>query len=137
MSNETPLYTVEKSILPAFTFWRVVLFFLIIPTIMIVVDIIKLKHQKVEFYENYAIIKSGVLNKNEKKSVFPQILSIDAKYSIWGYGSIYVDTTGRWDVNLEKIKNPRDVKAFLETKLADENTIGNINHAREIEITNR
>ena len=125
--NNKPNYVAKKSILPAFKFWRVVLFFLIVPIIMIVCDIIKRRCYSVEFYDNYVIEKSGVLNKEEKKKLFPKILNITTKVNFLGYGDLKIDVMGEWDVDLTEIKKPKELRAFLESHSVDNSTIDNIN----------
>lgn len=119
----TPNYVVRKSAWGAVTFWRVVLFWLIIPLIIMIIDIINLKCQRVEFYDNHVIIKTGVLSRNENKSVFPAIESVTSRQSLWGrifnYGDVFVDVVGRWDINLRGICNPEGLKAYLSDKTID------------------
>ena len=108
----------RKSILPAFKFWRVLLFWLIVPLIMIIVDVVKLRHEYVEFYNTYVIKRSGVFSKNEEKCMFPKVLSCNVYRSFWGrvfnYGDIKIDAIGKWDVNLNGIKRPLHVRRYLE-----------------------
>ena len=88
-----------------------------------IIDIISLKCQRVEFYDNHVIIKTGVLARNEKKSVFPAIETVTSRQSLWGrifnYGDVFVDVVGRWDINLKGICNPSGLKTYLEDKTID------------------
>lgn len=65
-----PNYVARKSILPAFTFLRVILFFLIVPLIILIYNIIALKKEVIEFYDDKIIYKKGVLNKSETTVTF-------------------------------------------------------------------
>ncbi len=125
-----PNYVATKSAWKAITFLRVVFFWLIIPLIIMIVKIIVLKHERIEFYEDRIIVKSGVLSKNERKSVFLGVLSVSINQSLWGrmfgYGDVNVDVVGKWDVNLEGVCNPKKLQAYLETKTAKRSTFTNI-----------
>ena len=118
MTINRPHIIARKSILPAFKAWRVCTFFLIVPLIMIIVDVVKLRHQYVEFYDSFVIKKYGVFNKREEKCMFPKILSCDVYRPFWGrvfnYGNIKIDAIGKWDVDLTYIKRPLYVRKYLE-----------------------
>ena len=125
-----PNYVATKSAWKAITFWRVVFFWLIIPLIIMIVKIIVLKHERIEFYEDKIIVKSGVLSKNERKSVFLGVLSVSVNQSLWGrmfgYGDVNVDVVGKWDVNLEGVCKPKELEAYLETKIVHKSAFTNI-----------
>ena len=118
MNIERPHIIARKSLLPAFKFWRILFFWLIIPLIMIIVDVIKLKHEYVEFYSAHVIKKKGVFNKTEEKCMFPKILSCNVSRTFWGrvfnYGDIEIDAIGKWDVDLKNIKRPLYIRKYLE-----------------------
>ena len=118
MTINRPHIVARKSILPAFKLWRILLFWLIVPTILIIVDVVKLKSQYVEFYDTFVIKKKGVFNKTEERCMFPKILSCNVYRSFWGrvfnYGNIQVDAIGKWDVDLVGIKRPLHVRRYLE-----------------------
>lgn len=118
MNINRPHIVARKSILPAFKLWRILTFWLIIPLIMIIVDVVKLKSQYVEFYDSFVIKKKGVFNKTEERCMFPKVLSCHVYRSFWGrvfnYGDIKVDAIGKWDVDLIGIKRPLYVRKYLE-----------------------
>ncbi len=118
MNINRPHIVARKSILPAFKLWRVLTFFLIVPLIMIIVDVIILRSQYVEFYDSFVIKKRGVFNKTEERCMFPKILSCNVYRSFWGrvfnYGDIQIDAIGKWDVDLHGIKRPLFVRKYLE-----------------------
>lgn len=118
MNINRPHIVARKSILPAFKLWRVLTFFLIVPLIMIIVDIIILRSQYVEFYDSFVIKKKGVFNKTEERCMFPKVLSCNVYRSFWGrvfnYGDIQIDAIGKWDVDLHGIKRPLFVRKYLE-----------------------
>ena len=118
MNINRPHIVARKSILPAFKLWRILTFWLIVPLIMIIVDVVILRSQYVEFYDSFVIKKRGVFNKTEERCMFPKILSCHVYRSFWGrvfnYGDIKVDAIGKWDVDLEGIKRPLFVRKYLE-----------------------
>ena len=85
---------------------------------MIIVDVIKLRSQYVEFYDSFVIKKRGVFNKTEERCMFPKVMSCHVYRSFWGrvfnYGDIKVDAIGKWDVDLIGIKRPLFVRKYLE-----------------------
>ena len=125
-----PNYVATKSAWKAVTFWRVVLFWLIIPLIVMIVQIIVLKHERIEFYDDKIVVKSGVLSKNERKSIFAGVLSVSVNQSLWGrifgYGDVIVDAMGKWDVNSEGICNPKELERYLETRIVHKSSLTNI-----------
>lgn len=113
-----PEYVAKKSILPAFRFWRNILFFLIVPLIMIIYDIIKLKNEVIEFYDGKIVCKKGVFSKSETTTVFMGVYAVNIEQSYFGkifnYGNVKVDAVGKWDINSTGIENPKELKAYLE-----------------------
>lgn len=90
----------------------------LIPLISIIVQIIILRSQYVEFYDSFVIKKRGVFNKTEEKCMFPKVMSCHVYRSFWGrvfnFGNIQVDVIGKWDVDLTNIKRPLFVRKYLE-----------------------
>lgn len=117
----TPNYVAKKSIAKELNFWLILFFWLIIPLIIQIVRILQAKAYTIEFYDEKVIIKSGVLNKNESQSVFAGVFSVSVSQSLFGrmfnFGDVRVDCPGKWDINTNGIKNPKGLKAYLETKI--------------------
>ena len=120
-----PEYVATKSAWGAVTFLRVVFFWLIIPLIVMICHIVILKNERIEFYQNQIVVKSGVLSKKQKKSTFMGVLSVSTEQSLFGrickYGTVKVDVPGRWDVNTEYISNPQALADYLETRIVSGN----------------
>ncbi len=118
---QNPEYVATKSAWSAVTILRVLFFWLIIPLIVMVVDIIIKKHEKIEFYEDCVIVKKGVLSKSERRTVFNGVYSVSIDQSMFGrickYGNVKVDLPGKWDVNTESVANPEGLKNYLETRM--------------------
>lgn len=131
--QEKPNYVATKSAWKAVTFWRVALFWLIIPLIVMIVQSIALKHERIEFYDDKIVIKSGVLSRNERKSIFTGVLCVSVNQSLWGrifgYGDVVVDAMGKWDVNSKGVRNPKELEAYLETKIVHKSSFTNIMRA--------
>ena len=123
----TPLYVAKKSCLRAFTPLRILFFWLIIPTILILIDIIQLKNETIEFDEDYVLVKSGVLSKRQRRSVFSGVHSVSIDQSLFGrmfnFGDVYVDVRGNWDIATDGIKNPEALSHFLEGKITAKGTV--------------
>ena len=116
-----PEYVATKSAWKAVTFLRVVFFWLIVPLIIMIGHIIILKNEVIEFYPNQIVVKSGVLNKKQRKSAFIGVLSVSTEQSLIGrlfnYGDVKVDVPGKWDVNTEGVSNPQGLAEYLETRI--------------------
>ena len=119
--TKEPEYIAKKSAWQAVTLFRVLFFWLIVPLVMMIVDIVKLKHESIEFYDEYIIQKSGVIAKSERQSAFRGIISVSIDQSVHGrmfnYGDIFVDVIGKWDINTTGIADPRSLKTYLDSRM--------------------
>ena len=126
----TPNYIASKTAWNAKTPLRVLLFWLIIPLIILIVDIIRNKKDKIEFYDKYVIERSGILSKKEKKSTFAGVYSVSVDQSVWGrifnYGNVKIDVVGRWDVNTYGIARPNELKKYLESKIVEPDSLKSV-----------
>ncbi len=122
-----PIYVVRKSICRAFTPLRIIFFWLIIPIIIILVRIIQLKHEKIEFYPDKIIQYSGVLSKKVKQSAFTSVMGVSVSQGIMGrlfrYGDVHVDVAGKWDIKTNGVKKPFELQIFLEGYLVNNNSM--------------
>lgn len=118
-----PLYVAQKSKMASFSILRIVFFWLIVPLILIIVDMVRAGIERVEFYEKNVLQKTGIISKNEKNIVFKGVVSVSVNQSIWGrlfgFGDVYIDLVGKNNMQLEKVKKPYELKKFLETKIVD------------------
>ena len=126
-----PNYVAKKSAASVLSFWLIVFFWLVIPLIIQIARILSAKCYSIEFYDNKIVVKSGVLNKQENQSVFGGVYSVSLSQSLMGrmfnYGNIRVDCPGRWDIDTEGIKDPMELKKYLETYITA-NGMTNIIH---------
>ncbi len=127
-----PEYVAQKSIAKAFTPLTVLFFWLIVPIFIILFRILAIKCESFEFYSDHVIHKSGILNKREDRKPFFRVNGVSFNQSLFGsmfnYGNLVVDATGKWDICLEGIKNPRELKAYLEGRGVTEANFQNIIH---------
>ena len=65
-----PNYVAKKSKAAVLSIWLILFCWLIIPAIVQIVRLVKAHCYSIEFYDERIVIKSGVLNKNERQSVF-------------------------------------------------------------------
>ena len=116
-----PNYVAKKTCLAALTPLRILFFWLIIPTVLIIADIIKLKNDVIEFYDDYVLVKSGVLSKKQRRTLFSGVYSVSVDQNVFGrmfnYGDVQVDVPGKWDINTKGVKAPNELSAFLESKI--------------------
>ena len=113
-----PNYVAKKSVTAVLSFWLIVFFWLVIPLIIQLARILSAKCYSIEFYDNKIVVKSGVLNKNERQSVFGGVYSVSVSQSFMGrifnYGEIRVDCPGKWDINTNGTLDPLKLKEYLE-----------------------
>ena len=120
-----PEYVVKKSVPAVLSFWKILFFFLIVPLVIQIVMILQARAYAVEFYADKVIIKSGIINKSERQMAFAGVRSVSVSQSLFGrmfnYGNVYIDCVGPWDVNTEKIIDPKGLKSYLESKISTQN----------------
>ena len=113
-----PNYVAKKSVTAVLSFWLIVFFWLVIPLIIQLARILSAKCYSIEFYDNKIVVKSGVLNKKERQSVFGGVYSVSVSQSFMGrifnYGEIRVDCPGKWDINTNGTLDPLKLKEYLE-----------------------
>ena len=118
-----PNYVMKKSAWSVVRPWHILLFFLIVPLIIMVYKIINIKDESISFYNNKVVQRSGIFSKHEKTNILTNVLSVSVYQSFWGrlfnYGNITVDVMGQWDVDMRGIKDPMKAKAYLETIAAN------------------
>jgi uncharacterized membrane protein YdbT with pleckstrin-like domain len=119
----TPSYVVKKSAWSVIRPWHILLFFLIVPLIIMIVKIICIKDDKIYFYRNKVVHKHGIFNKYEKTTILTRVLSVTVKQTFWGrifnYGTIQIDVIGKWDIDMSGVKNPRKAKEYIEKFIAN------------------
>lgn len=117
-----PNYVMRKSAWSVIRPWHILLSFLIVPLIIMVWKIINIKDETISFYNNKVVIRSGILNKQERSTILTRVLSVTVKQTFWGrifnYGTIYVDVVGKWDINMRGVKDPMGAKEYLERFVA-------------------
>ena len=113
-----PNYVAKKSIVHALNFWLILFFWLVIPLIIQIVKIVKAANYRIEFYDEKVVVTSGVISTSERQSVFAGVYSVAVEQSLLGrifsYGDIRIDCPGKWDIDTEGIKNPKELKKYLE-----------------------
>lgn len=121
-----PNYVAKKSLWGAISIWSILFFWLIIPIFVVIFKMIALRCEKIEFYDQRVIQKSGILAKKERQSVLTNIVSVSVNQSLWGgifnYGDVQVDLIGKWDIDTHGISRPHELKNFLEKYLSNGNT---------------
>ncbi len=80
----------------------------------------------VEFYDDYVIVKKGVIFRKSEKKIFPQILSVRTHRNILGYGTVDIDVVGPWDLDLSKRKRPEDLREYLVDHMVNSVAVENI-----------
>ena len=121
-----PLFIVRKSVCRAFTPLRILFIWLIIPLLVIIVRIIQLRCETIEFYSDKIIKRSGIFFKKEKRSAFTGVMGVSVSQGImgrmFGYGDVHVDVAGKWDIRTNGVKNPHALQDFLEEFLINKNS---------------
>ena len=117
-----PNYVMKKSAWSVVRPWHILLFFLVIPLIIMIIKIINIKDESISFYNNKVVQRYGIFSKNEKTTIMTPVLSVTVKQTFWGricnYGTIYIDVVGKWDIQMRGIKRPWQAKEYLESYAA-------------------
>ena len=118
-----PNYVMKKSAWSVVRPWHILLFFLVIPLIIMIIKIINIKDESISFYNNKVVQRYGIFSKNEKTTIMTPVLSVTVKQTFWGricnYGTIYIDVVGKWDIQMRGIKRPWQAKEYLERYAAN------------------
>ena len=113
-----PNYVMKKSAWSVVRPWHILLFFLVIPLIIMIIKIINIKDESISFYNNKVVQRYGIFSKNEKTTIMTPVLSVTVKQTFWGricnYGTVYIDVVGKWDIQMRGIKRPWQAKEYLE-----------------------
>ncbi len=90
--------------------------------IIFICKIIVIKSHRVEFYRNKVVEKWGVFDIEKKSNVFTAVLAVKVDQKFWGrifgYGEVKVDMVGPWDVDLTRIKRPKKLQNYLDSRIA-------------------
>lgn len=120
-------FEAKKSGWSAVNFWWIVSCILIIPAIILIFRIIAAKKETITFYADKVVVKKGWLNTSEKTFVFVGVFSVNISQSligkIYNYGTLEVDFAGKNDINTTFIKNPRELKKYLESKIIKQGNV--------------
>ena len=114
-----PKYIIRKTAWRAVTPLRVIFFFLIVPLIVMIVDIVGKKHETIEIYDDKIVKKTGVLSRNEEEIAFLGVYTVSIRQGflgrMLGFGDVSVDAVGAWDFATEGVVDPQGLKKFLNT----------------------
>ena len=90
--------------------------------IILICNIIVIKSHRVEFYRDRVVEKWGVFDVEKRINVFTAVLAARVEQKFWGrvfgYGEVKVDMVGPWDIDLTRIKTPKKLQNYLETRIA-------------------
>ena len=121
-----PEYVAVRSALYDFSFLICLLLLVlgVIPgVIYIICKVVSAHHCTAEFYQDKAVLKSGVFNTDENEFIFKGVLFVKCERTlrgkIFGYGSVHADIAGKHNFLLEGVKDPEGLKKYLQTKKID------------------
>ena len=119
----------DKMINEWFTNWWIVLgAWCVFPIMICVVKIIVLRCKYIEFYDNCVIERWGVFNKHTKKTVFPEVTAVTTQKNILGYGDVFIDVVGPWDVSFNDMSRPDDLRDYLVYHMLNAAAVENISN---------
>ena len=146
--SKKPEYIAKRSAWTVCRFWEFVIFWLIVPAllfilgssllgdaifgaiaawyvvllIILLIKVIIIKSHRVEFYRDRVVEKWGVFDVEKRIHVFTAVMAVkvDQKFAgrIFNYGEVKVDMVGPWDVDLTRIKKPKKLVNYLESRVA-------------------
>ena len=123
-----PKLVARKSIIPLFKWWHFLFFWTIIPLIILICKIVIVRHQYVEFYDGYIVMRKGVFHKVETKQIFPKVVGchVDRTFEgrIFSYGDVIIDAIGeKWDFRLEEFARPVRIKKYIDNCFVTPNEV--------------
>ena len=103
---------------------------LVVYFIFFICKLIVLKCNKVEFFDDKVVQKSGVFSRHEKQSVFIGIRQVEIHQRLlqrlFKYGTVTVDVIGHWDIDLTNVKFPKRLRSYLAYHMEQE--AGEVTH---------
>ena len=108
--------------------WVILGLWCLFPILISLVKIIILKHKFIEFYDTYVIERTGVFFKHTKKTVFPEVTAVTTYKNILGYGDVYIDVVGPWDVTFDRMARPDDLRDYLVYHMLNNAAVENISN---------
>ena len=108
--------------------WVLLGAWLVFPIMICTVKIIILKHKYIEFYDTCVIERWGVFNKRTKKTIFPEVTAVTTQKNILGYGDVYIDVVGPWDITFDDMARPDDLREYLVYHMLNSAAIENISN---------
>jgi uncharacterized membrane protein YdbT with pleckstrin-like domain len=119
--NNNKPYIARKSAWQGVKARYILLFWLIIPLIIMIFKIITVKHEYLEIYQNKIIQHKGWLSRHEKEIALVGINAIGVDQTFLGrifkYGDIRIDVVGKHDITFNHIKKPYELKQYLESQV--------------------
>ncbi len=90
--------------------------------LILIIKVIIIKSHRVEFYRDRVVEKWGVFDVEKRIHVFTAVMTVKVDQKFWGrvfnYGEVKVDMVGPWDVDLTRIKKPKKLVNYLESRVA-------------------
>ena len=108
--------------------WVILGLWCLAPIMFSTIKIIILTHKYIEFYDTYVIERSGVFVKHTKKTVFPEVTAVTTQKNILGYGDVYIDVVGPWDISFDDIRRPDDLRDYLVYHMLNNAAVENISN---------
>lgn len=100
----------------------------LVPISFVSIKMIILHNKYIEFYDTYAIERSGVFVKHTKKTVFPEVTAVTTQKNILGYGDVYIDVVGPWDIRFDDMRRPDDLRDYLVYHMLNNAAVENISN---------
>lgn len=92
--------------------------------------IISAKHRTITFYKDKIVTKQGIINTKQKEQVFKGVLSVSVNQTLKGkifkFGDVYVDVAGKHNLNLPGVKNPFELKEYLESRQIESDSLKHV-----------
>ena len=126
-----PNYVAKKSVAGECggkIFLCALLFWLVIPIFIMIYQIVKTKKFRLEFYDTRIVMRRGVFNTEERSSILTTVVGVRINQSFGGklfnYGDVIIDVIGHWDVDTTAIKEPNELKRYIESLMNKQDAAG-------------
>ncbi len=95
----------------------------VIGALMLIFSALAAHAYRIQIYDDHIIVREGLINVKERRSVLTPIVGVSVSQSLWGklcnYGNVHIDKQGKgWDISSEYISHPAEFKSFLEKMMS-------------------
>ena len=121
---DKPLYVARKSGFSALRWKLILLFWLVVPLIIQIAKIIRIKTFRLKVYKDRILVKEGLIfTREEAIGLFVGAVRVETFQGFWAnlldFGTVDIQCIGRADLREQGIFDPHGLKRFLQHHFID------------------